>query len=254
MALTSTEPAGFRPHDEIDGDTVIWLPGDASTTFTKGDGVILSATGGIALATDSTVPLAYVHNTTVTPAATVAFPRPAAHIVNREVAGASAATLVPCKLNISGVVKRKKCLFKNHLDDGVTSYTASTRALVHDGSALGSNDEGIGGLMYVYDGPGAGQVNIVSDYVTATKTFTMMRDFEVAPTSASSFILLGTTGADLGIGPLDRIDIADEDELDVIDGNDDGKHVVVLDWRESAEFLSKLILPVVPVTAFPILA
>lgn len=248
MALTSSEVAGFQSHRKIDCDTIFWVAGDPGVTFAKGDKINMEA-GVAALAAADDASFGTVVQSVTCPANTTAFPVPAGHIVNRQTATPQFSALVPIRLDVSGTVQTEKCLFKNHMDDTVTSYTAGTRTIVHAGTALGTDDEGISGLLYVYEGPGKGEVNVVEDYTTSSKSIVCHRPFNATLTTASKFIILGTVGASAGVGQLSRIELADEDELDVTNGTDDGNYQVVLDWREAAEMLNKLQLPVAPAKA-----
>lgn len=248
MTLTSSEVAGFSSYRKVSGDTIFWVAGDPGVTFAKGDKINME-NGVAALAAADDASFGTVVQSVTCPANTTAFAVPSAHIVNRQDATPQFSTLVPIRLDLTGEVHAEKCLFKNHMDDTVSSYTSGTRTIVHAGSALGSDDEGIGGLLYVYEGPGKGEVNIVEDYTTSSKSIVCHRPFNATLTSSSKFILLGTVGADNGVGQLSRLELADEDELDVTNGTDNGNYQVVLDWREAAVFLNKLQLPVIPAKA-----
>jgi hypothetical protein len=134
--------------------------------------------------------------------------------------------------------------FKNHADDAtLDAYTAATPSITLT-TALGGDDDPNGGLVYVYSGPGAGQLNVIEDYANGTKIATMTRAFGVAVTAASSVIVLEGEGggAARGVGFLGRFDIADKDEADMADGADNGEYIVYMDMLNAHKYLANLTL------------
>jgi hypothetical protein len=143
-----------------------------------------------------------------------------------------------------------KATFANHKDDTVITYTAATRAIACT-TGFAADDYPNGGLLYVYEGTGAGQVNLVEDYDhtggAAELLLICHRAFATALDSTSKFIVVsGEAVADYGIGFFSRMDADTVSALDASDGANDGDWVVYMDWREAGEFLKNLTLPVVP--------
>lgn len=249
MALTATATQGFERAGLVPEGFFLLLPGDPGATYTRGDHVTLT-NGVLAAAAANGKALGRVVKTVVCPAATVAFPTANEIDYGNFGGDAKNAALVVVEPFVAVGTQIRKATFASHVDDGVTTYTSATRALVHDAAGYGGNDYPNGALLYVYDGPGAGQVNIVEDYVTATKTITVHRDFAVAPTSDSSFILLsGEAAGDRGISLLGRIDGADANNLIANDGANDGDYAVFASFEKIAAYLKNLTVPVIDASA-----
>ncbi len=83
--------------------------------------------------------------------------------------------------------------FANHRDATATGGTTTT--LIDTTLPTSTDDVWNGALLYVYDGPGAGSVRTVTDYVGATDTLTVSEPFPVPITNQSKYILLGNGGA-----------------------------------------------------------
>lgn len=247
MALTATATQGFEHLRQTSGEEIFWLPGDPGVTFTEGDEVA-NSNGVLILATDSLAnTIGQVAKSVVSPAATQNFPRAADFDPVRY--ETEDKCLVPVRLRVPGNVKVSKATFKNHKDDTVITYDAATRAIACT-TGFAADDYPNGGLLYVYEGPGAGEVNIVEDYDhtggAAELLLICHRAFKATLTSASKFIVVsGEAVATRGVHLLGRIDGADSNELDAADGADDGDYVVVADWRSIAKFLKNLTLPVI---------
>jgi len=75
--------------------------------------------------------------------------------------------------------------------DGIADAGSTTGKILDAAIATSANDVWNGALLYVYEGPAAGSVRTVSDYVGATDELLVDTPFPVAPTTDSKFILLG---------------------------------------------------------------
>lgn len=246
MALSATtSPQGMYLERYTSQNEILHVPGDPGDTFTRGDQVVATVGEGVVdlLAANEGGAVGSVIKTVVSPAATQAFPAPG--VFDPVDMSTASNCLVPIRPNVPAGVPIYRATFANHWDDTVTSYTASTRALVV-GTGMSGNDYPNGALLYVYGGTGAGQVNVVEDYVQSTTTITVHRDFTTALDSTSTIIVLGGEAvASRGVGFFNRLESADEDNLTVNQGSDDGDYVVYMDWSEAADYLKNLTLPVI---------
>jgi hypothetical protein len=139
-----------------------------------------------------------------------------------------------------------------------TTVSGADRLVVRGYCVANDNNKGTGGdnypnggLVYVYAGPGAGEVGVVADYDDAGGTpdekLILHRAFNATLTSDSKIIIVAGEGAgDRGISIFNRIDSGDEDNLIANDGADNGDWCVYADWRELESYLRQLTLPVVP--------
>ena len=82
-----------------------------------------------------------------------------------------------------------RCTFADHRDAAATGGTTST--LLDSALSTSSNDVWNGALMYVYEGPAAGSIRTVKDYVGVSDTLEVSTLFPAAPTTASKYIMLG---------------------------------------------------------------
>jgi hypothetical protein len=244
MAYSATNaPVGFSETWELDCSQPIWLPGVPGTTYERGNALVKTAIGATANAglfveasDSSAAPLAYVAKETVISGASEAgFPYDSAGgggINPSAMANDSALarSMIPAQLIRGGSVRVHNVPFANYTGDEVlAAYTAATPSITLT-TALGADDDPNGGLVYIYSGPGAGQWNHIVDYANATKIATLARKFEVAPTTASSIIILEGEGSSVGgVGHLGRCDLAGVATVDVSDGADDGDLIVVFD-------------------------
>lgn len=249
MALTATATQGFEFVQYVDRDFTMWVPGDVGDTFTRGDLVTFTLGEGVAdpLASNE-VPLGVVNTTVTTPALATGFPKgsPGNNIYGQLPANNSN-TLVEIRPLVPWGTPVTRATFANHADDTVTAYNAATPSLTGT-VALGGNDDPNGALLYVHTGTGAGQWNVVADYVTATQVYTLHRAFEVALSTDSEFIVLEGEGggAALGVGVFGRCVPADANNITVNDGADDGDLTVFMDAREIVTELSNLRLKTIP--------
>lgn len=249
MALTATATQGFELLRYTSKNEILWVPGDPGDTYTKGDTVVATVGEGICdpgAANEGGI-IGTVMETVVCSAATQAFPKPA----NFDPADKSDATkcLVPIKVSIAAGAPVYKVTFANQVDDTVISYTAATRAIAAT-TGNGADDRPNGGLLYVYEGPGAGEVNVVEDYDhtggAAELLLITHRPFATALTSASKYIVLsGEAAASRGIGFFNRLESADANNLTTDQGADDGDWVVYMSWQDMATALKNLTLHVV---------
>lgn len=254
MAISfKDQPSGFDYYKDISPDELFYVPGIPGTTYTKDNVLTKNAIGATAnaglfaaSADSGAAPLLQVVKTVTCPAATTSgFPRGGRS--QRSLLSAEdnvANSLVPCRLIRGHGVRVFRAPFEGYADQAVAGYNASTPSLTAT-TSFGANDDPNGGLIFIYDGPGAGQWNWVVDYDHGTKVMTLARKFEVAPTTSSSFIVLEGQGSSAGgVGILGRVDSADHDAVDVDDGVDDGDWIVVLDARIVKEALEGGWLPV----------
>jgi hypothetical protein len=253
MALTATATQGFIPYRQVAAGEVLYVPGDPGVTYERGNTLTAlpgAAGGGVVTeAADSSANVCgVVAQTTVCPAASQGFPIPGATLPRLR--DASNLTLIPMKPKVPAGTQVYKATFANHKDDTVITYTAATRAIACT-TGFAADDYPNGGLLYVYEGTGAGQVNLVEDYDhtggAAELLLICHRAFATALDSTSKFIVVsGEAVADYGIGFFSRMDADTVSALDASDGANDGDWVVYMDWREAGEFLKNLTLPVVP--------
>jgi hypothetical protein len=249
MALTATATQGFEPYRRVAEDEVLWVPGDPGDTFTRGDVVVFSIGEGVAdpRVADEEV-MGRVNKTVVCSATANAMP---VFGTDNPTAQWGAIGLTPN----DALVEIRPCVtpgtqvylatFASHHDTALDAYTAGTPSITLTTSP-GGNDDPNGALVYVYDGPGKGQWNVIADYDHGSKVATLHRPFATAPTSASSVIILEGEGggAALGVGFFGRCE-SDHNNLVVNNGADNGKWMVYADAREIAYHLKNLRLPVI---------
>ena len=255
MALTATATAGFEPYGCTSGQEVFYLPGDPGVTYTAGDRVCIggltgeaSATNGLggvlkgpSVTADKNL-VGTVQKTTVCPAASQPFPKPADFdpVYNN----AEDKTLIPVIIDCPAGVRKMRATFAGHVDGTVATYTAATRIVT--GVDCAADHYPIGALVYVYEGPGAGEVNVVEAYTHSGTSLTLHRAFNATLTTASKMIIVtGESAVDTGIPMFGRIDAADLNNLTAADGSNDGQYLVFVDFREVGTHLKNLTLPVI---------
>lgn len=257
MAYSATNaPTGFNESWELDCSQLIYVPGVPGTTYERGNALVKTAVGAttnaglfVEASDSSAAPLLVVAKTTVCSSATSAgFPYDTGSGVNPSALADDSAlskSLIPCQFMRGGGVRVYNVPFANYTGDEVlAAYSASNPSVTFTTSS-GANDDPNGGIIYIYDGPGAGQWNHIVDYVHSTAVATLARKFEVAPTTASSYIVLEGEGSNVGgVGILGRCDIAGANTVDVEDGADDGDFLVVLDGRMVSTAMHRGYLPV----------
>lgn len=251
MALTATDsPLGFELVRYIEPDDVFYVPGDPGDTFTRGDMVVSTVGEGIldpGAANEGGL-VGRVVETIVCPANTQAFAKPQSF--DPVAKSAADLCLIPIQLNLVGRTPVYRATFTGHDDETVVSYVSATRA-VEATTGAAADDYPNGGLLYVYEGPGAGEVNVVEDYDHtggAAELLTIChRPFSATLTTSSKYIVLaGEAVASRGHGFFNRIESADEDNVITTQGADDGDWVIALDWRDAPTYLKQLTLPLIP--------
>lgn len=251
MALTATATQGFEPFRLVAPDEVLYQPGDPSDTYTRGHGVVSTAGEGVldVIAADE-VMVGTVQQTIVCPANTVAFPFPIVSPWKGQVDDtATQLTLIPIRPCVQVGTQVYLATFQNQLDDTVVTYSAANRYIEMTTGAA-ADDYPNGAYVYVYEGTGAGQINVVEDYDhtggTVELMLTLHRPFAVALDTTSKFIVVsGEAATNKGVGAFGRCAIGAAGKLDVNDGANDGEFTVYCDWRELADHLKNLRLPVV---------
>lgn len=206
------------------------------------NGIVVAATAG-ALAAKA---IGTVHRSMTCAAATVGFPHEGAPFDPITDGDQGALTLVPVRIAVPAGVDVYKVTFADHADDTLAAYTAATPSVTLT-TALGGNDDPNGGLIYTYGGTGPGQVNVITDYVDATKVATLVRRFETAvSTDTTAIILEGEGGgAANGIQLFGRIDAKNATTLQTDDGSADGDFAVFMDIIQAPGYLKNLTLPVI---------
>lgn len=251
MALTATtSPQGFQLLRYTTENEILFVPGDPGDTYTRGDQVNTTVGEGIVDpgAANEGALVGNVVKTVVCPAATQAFPKPADFDPALDTEASKC--LIPVRVNVPSGCPVYLATFANHQDETVVSYTAATRAIAET-TGHGADDRPNGGLLYVYSGPGAGEVNVVEDYDhtggAAELLLIAHRAFATTLTTSSLYITLGGEAAgSRGVGFFNRCESADQDNVTVNQGADDGDWVVYLDWRHAAKYLNNLTIPVIP--------
>jgi len=243
MALTGVTTQGFELVGMTTGEEVFYLPGDPGDTFTRGQQVVMS-NGVIDDAGDSVEPHAIVMETVVCPAATVAAPR--AKDLDKIHNNSDDNCLVQVKPLVAAGWPIFRVTFANHFDDTLAAYTVGTPSVTLTTSP-GANDDTNASLIYVYDGPGAGEILIGADYVHTSKVLTLHRIANATLTAASKIIALeGEGGGVGGIGFLGLMDADTNAAVDAGDGYNDGNWMLWFDWKEAPGLLSKLQVKVIP--------
>ena len=115
-----------------------------------------------------------------------------------------------------------RCSFADHRDAAATSGTTTT--LIDTQLATSADDVWNGAMLWIYEGPGAGDVRIVKDYTGATDILTVEEPFTATPTTSSKYILLGEAGAagDVIFPGAAGVDLKDENTIDANAANKDG--------------------------------
>ena len=254
MTLSASDTQGFEFAGFVEDSEVLYIPGAAGTTYTKGDLVGMTA-GELSAAGGDTAPIGVVMETVACSANTVAFPSPLSFQPGK--ADDADLTLVPVRPILPAGTPRYKVSVANHVDETVVSYTPSTRA-IECTTGFAADDRPNGALLYVYEGPGAGEANIVEDYDhtggAAELLLSCTRPFNATLTTASKFIVLGSDGGASALFQLGRADSVSTSsmKIDVDDGSDDGDFVLFFSWEKVGELLGDLSVIVVPAKALVI--
>lgn len=257
MALTATATQGFELLRHTTGDEVLWLPTDPGVTYTEGDTVAYSyaASGSYGLpilaGTNSVQIIGTVLKTTIAPSLATPYPQSNGGIIDDDSTQAKA--LVKIRPHIAAGVPVFKATFASHIDDTVISYTAATPQVALTTGA-GADDRPAGALCYVYEGPGAGEVNVAASYDhtggAVEKMLVFHRAFNATLTSASKLIIVsGEAASNCGISLFARCG-GDVNNLVANQNSNDGYFVVYGSWHEIGNALKNLWLPVVPASYF----
>jgi hypothetical protein len=249
MAHTATATQGFEFVGLTSGEEIFLLPGDPGDTHTRGQSVYMN-NGVIDDAGDSVKPFGIVDTTTVCPAATQ-YAEVAGHL-NKIENAAEDKCLVPVKMLVAAGFPIFKVTFANHLDEatGLAAYTVGTPSLTLTTSP-GANDDTNGAIVYVYEGPGRGEVLIGADYDHASKVLTTHRRAKATLTTSTKVIVLEGAGSGVGgMGFLSRCDSDTNAACDMSDGYDDGDWMFWFDWLEAPSLLHNLTIKVIPSVAF----
>ena len=78
------------------------------------------------------------------------------------------------------------------LDGAVVSSTTNT--ITFDGDASTADGAYDPSIIFIVDGPGAGQCRLILEYTGSTKTAVIDRDWKVLPTNASTYVIAGHPG------------------------------------------------------------
>jgi hypothetical protein len=231
---------------------VIWIPGDPGDTYTKGDLITVTAGEGVAdILADSEVPYGVVAKSTVCPSLATNFPLPAEFDPVENATDDK--TLIPIIPFISEGTPIFSCTFRGQVDDTVVTYTSGTPQ-VELTTGAAADDYPNGALVYVYEGAGIGEVNVVADYDhtggAVEKMLVLHRAFKATVGATSKIIIVsGEAATNKGVSPLGRMDAYDVNELHAADGADDGNFVVMCSWEQLGSQLSQLRLPVIHANA-----
>lgn len=114
-----------------------------------------------------------------------------------------------------------RATFVDHLDSTATG--GDTTTIIDTALSTSSNDVWNGALVYVYEGPSAGSIRTVSDYVGADDKLVVTKPFPEAITTASKYILLGDgseAASVINIGSTGIV-LKDADSIDANASNKD---------------------------------
>lgn len=249
MALTqAVSLKGFEWEREVAQGEVLYVPGDPGVTYTEGDLVEMSV-GVSVLGTDSgNGMVGRVEKTVVCPANTQAFPVPGDVYPPGDTDAMK--TLVPIRPLVPVGTPVLKATFAGHQDETVVTYSSSSR-YIQCTTGFGADDRPNGALVYVYEGPGKGEINVVEDYDHTGGTVELMlvlhRPFNATLTTSSKFIVLSQTSGAVAQGFFGRLDsdAMGDGKLDLTDGQDDGDFTIFMDFRKAGYYLNNLMLPVI---------
>lgn len=241
---------GITRHSKVSEHMIVWAPGVPGVTYTKGKAVIRGSTaatdsGLVQVASDSSArALGRVHKTVVCPAAAgIPFPLPGTPPLDLD--GSEMKTLIPIELTTPPVGTQilKGRAYVNALDETVAGFVQnSSYTVIGLTTGCGADNRCAGSLVYVYEGPGKGECNVIWDYDHAghgsgqNLAAIMTRPFKTTLTTSSKLLIFGNNGAaNDGIGPIGALMDLDEaaattSEFDVSDGYDDGNYVTLMDW------------------------
>jgi len=197
MALTATATQGLQFHRVVAENELLYVPGDPGDTYTRGDAVVATVGEGVLdIAADSEVLVGTVAKTTVCPAATVAATKPAAF--NPAFDSEANRCLIPIYSRVPAGTPVYLATFAGHIDETVVSYLAST-PYIEGTTGAGGDDRPNGALVYIYEGPGIGEVGVVADYDhtggAVELEYILHRQFSATLTSSSKCIIVAGEAA-----------------------------------------------------------
>jgi hypothetical protein len=249
MAFSATCKAGLVPYRmSIPGER-IHVAGDPGVTFTRDCLYTIPSTTGVAIAVTDSLANGALRccKTMVCPAATTPFPPNANKYAGFNPSDANLATLIPMEF-LAPEQMIYAARIANFSDETVVTYSAATH-YIGETTGHGTDDYANGALIYVYAGTGMGEINIVEDYdhtggTPELKLFTH-RQFTATLDTTSKFIVLAGSASANTVGPGSTMDPYDLNDLDVIDGYDDGDFMVYPSWRDICALLPTGALPVI---------
>lgn len=248
MTMSISTLLGFKPYRITGPDETLLLPADPGITIARrsllagSGGVLINATEGLA------PPVVNARLGGTIPAASQAFPVPSGMGARHAYADENK-TLIPVKTKVPSGTQVYLVKINGYADETTVTWTASTRTIVCT-TGFAVNDYPNGALVYIYEGPGAGELNVVEDYVHSSLSLIMHRNFSATLTTSSKFIVLASASAANAVSPIfGRMDNQDVDEVEVDDGANDGDWCVYGDWYDIARNLKNGWLPVIESTA-----
>ena len=248
MAFSPTATAPGVPSLRKTGtNEIMMIPGDPGVTLDKGE--LCAMSKGVAIvATDS---LAGPHlrplKTTISPAAVgQAFVSPEKQ--NHLGVASKDLTLCPMQVMVKPGADVILATIVNQVDETIVTYSAAN-LYIECTTGFGADSRPNGALIYVYNGPGKGEFNIVDGYDhtggTVELQLDLHRPFTATLTTDSDIIVLGSGAAANAVGPFSRVDISTSLLVDVIDGADDGDYIVFGDWQTIGRHLKVGRLPLI---------
>lgn len=242
---------GISVDSQVPEHFIINMVGDPGVTYTRGTMVVRDSSAGtygcaIKASDSSALVIGRVAKTVVCPAATTcAFPIPGQPPGDLD--GNVAKTLIPVECTrFAGQQLLKGHFYANAKDETVVTYSAASR-YVGLTTGLGTDDYGTGALVYVYEGPGKGECNIIEDYDHTGGTVELMavfhRPFNATLTTSSKMLIFCNDGAaGDGIPPIGGLMDLDESsstqsDFDCADGYDDGNYITLTDWHRLADLM-----------------
>jgi hypothetical protein len=251
MAFVPVNPAtGFQGPRYIEPNEEFLVPGIPGTTYAAGDLIYRLGSGAVANAglfqkvgAETHLAVGVVTRTTVCPANTVPFPGggPGSSDWLSGPQTGPAGALIPMRLFASYGSAVWEAPITGYFDDTVAAYSSVSLTLT---ASPGADDDANGGLLYVYEGPGAGQWNHIIDYAHGTKIVTLARVFAVAPTTASKVIFFENASNGGGTGIFGLTEAKDSNEIQVDGGVADGPLIIPMCGSKVAEFMRRGTLPV----------
>jgi hypothetical protein len=107
-----------------------------------------------------------------------------------------------------------RCSFVDHRDSTATG-AGTTTTLVDSGLIGGGDNIWAGALLYIYEGPGAGETRILTASTSASGTLTFTDPLSIATSIATKYILLGVGAAGVNITPgVYGVNLKDEKTID----------------------------------------